>query len=600
MIMNTFEGEWPRASSRSLPENAAEKAENCKLWSGELRPLRAPLDIFELPAGPAPSTLHLLDGRFWLYWSEDVDVVRAPVAGPVGERSYISGAGPPRVTDAALAASTVSAGQAECRILGVPAPETAPRPEINRPGNSSLESRSYVYTYLNEYGEEGSPSPPSRVLDTRADASVRLSGLQAPPELVSGLGSGIVAKRIYRSETASGVSASWRLAAEIDARLLTHVDNRPTADLGEALPSESWYPPPADMAGLIALPGGFLAGFRDKELCFSEPLAPHAWPPEYRLATDEPIVGLGVYGNTVVCATTGHPHLVTGGSPESMSMSRLPSRQPCISKRGLVSTEAGVLYPCPDGLYLIGPKAGVLATRETFTRSEWQALSPDTMLGEVHDGRYFGFYSSAEASGGFVLDKAEAGAGLVFLEMRVHAAYSDTENDSLYLLLDDDPPRVVRFEGGGDRLRYTWRSRARVGAKPVNLAAARILADYPERLSDDQVQEHEQQRQADMSANRTLIDAGRDPNGALAGSTLAAFSLAGDELAQVSEAYEHPAGLDFSLFGDGRERVSREVARAEILRLPAGYTAREWQVELAGDFPVREVALAVSVEELGE
>src|SRR4030065_637205 len=40
IAISNFVGEMPRASTRLLPENAAQVATNCKLWSRELRPWR--------------------------------------------------------------------------------------------------------------------------------------------------------------------------------------------------------------------------------------------------------------------------------------------------------------------------------------------------------------------------------------------------------------------------------------------------------------------------------------------------------------------------------------------------------------------------------
>jgi hypothetical protein len=598
-----FAGRMPRRANRLLAPEQAACAVNCKLWSGELRPFASPADILDLSGCSPRRSLTYLGRRFWLHFDRDIDAVRCPVAGEHYDRTCLTGLGAPLITDTRLSAAARLDGlMFGGRLLGVPAPDAAPVVRLNRPGTGAFESRAYVHTFVNEYGEEGPPSPPSRTLDATVDASVRLTGPAIPPGEVSGLDTAIVKRRIYRTETSAQGSAMYGLVAEIDARLTRFVDNKHTADLGETLRSRTWHPPPADMRGIVALPNGVMAGFRNNEICFSEPSAPHAWPPEYRLVTDHPVVAIGAYDTTIVVATTAYPYLVTGSVPAAMSMSRLPGRQACVSKRALVSSEAGVIYPTPDGLYLIGPKAGLLVTRDLFTRDEWQALDPSSMHAVVHDGRMFVFYGDGgKGSGGLILDRAEPDAGLTNLDYYAYAAYSDSENDRLYLILDDGAgPRIVQWEGGDDRATFEWRSKTFVTRKPRNFAVGRILADFPQRLDQTEQAALEQSRLDKIAANRSLIDNREDPDGSLNGQALATFAINGDELAVVPEPYREPSGLSFTLKGDGSVRRRRDVTADGLFRLPAGYTAREWEIGLSANFAVREVRLGASAEEIGE
>jgi hypothetical protein len=139
-----------------------------------------------------------------------------------------------------------------------------------------------------------------------------------------------------------------------------------------------------------------------------------------------------------------------------------------------------------------------------------------------------------------------------------------------------------------------------VTGRPVNLAAARILADYPEPPSESERLAMEQQRLNAIAANRSLIDAGADPDGSLNGHAVNEFAVCGDELQPVPEPYFEPPGIGFKLYGDGQSRLSSEIKDSTMFRLPAGYTAREWEISLSADFAVREVKLAASAEEIGD
>ena len=99
-----FIGEIPRASARLLPENAAQLATNCKLWSRELRPWRDFTTAASLVKTGAMQTIYPLTAAstYWMHWLEDVNAVRGPVAGDTTRRTYFTGSDAPRVTDNVL------------------------------------------------------------------------------------------------------------------------------------------------------------------------------------------------------------------------------------------------------------------------------------------------------------------------------------------------------------------------------------------------------------------------------------------------------------------------------------------------------------------
>src|SRR4030065_1230097 len=91
-------GEMPRASTRLLPENAAQVATNCKLWSRELRPWRDFSTVNNpIKTGPIKTIYPLGSGaNYWMHWAEDVNVARGPIAGDTTKRSYYTGPAAPR------------------------------------------------------------------------------------------------------------------------------------------------------------------------------------------------------------------------------------------------------------------------------------------------------------------------------------------------------------------------------------------------------------------------------------------------------------------------------------------------------------------------
>lgn len=134
--IDNFKGEIPRLAKTKLPAGYATLAENVRLRSGDLEPIKEPLEEFDFEVDVADvHTMRLENGdKIRLRWTTDqapagVSVATGFNAGP--ERAYFTGVrgdpvGPdfkawPKVTDADLASSGTPAPAGSLR-LGVPRP----------------------------------------------------------------------------------------------------------------------------------------------------------------------------------------------------------------------------------------------------------------------------------------------------------------------------------------------------------------------------------------------------------------------------------------------------------------------------------------------
>ncbi|MET3133636.1 hypothetical protein AAKU55_003926 [Oxalobacteraceae bacterium GrIS 1.11] len=471
IVISNFGGMMPRRNAAMLPDTAAQLAQNCTLWNGDLRPLKGPLTVVEPAAlgGTIKSIyrigMSLPETQYWMAWTTDVDVVRGMIAGDTSERTYFTGSGVPKVTNLQMATQGGASYPVNAYALGVPAPASSAMC-IASGAAAPIETRVYIYTYVSAWGEEGAPSPPKTVAVTESGA-VQLSMLASAPA-----GNyNIVAKRIYRSQQTSSNTAVYEFVAEIADAGTTFNDTLTATQLGEALSPLSYAMPPATLAGLVALPNGIMAGFSGYDLYFCEPFLPYAWPEKYRLTTDYPIVGLGVFGSSLLVCTKGSPYLVSGVHPDGMSMERIELDQSCVSKRSIVSIGGGVMFASPDGLVYVGAGGSRIVTESVYTREEWQTLTPATIDGYYYDGKYIALY----AGGGFILNSVED-ASLTMFDEAVTAGFSDPVNDSLYLAIGG---AIKKFNAGEDKT-YTWRSKKfQRFASPV-YACARVDADtYP-------------------------------------------------------------------------------------------------------------------------
>lgn len=179
-----FSGLVPRLAKQLLGPNQAQVATNCILTSGDLRPRNGPLLIFiPIVNGDIQSMFRMeKDGNEkWLAWDKDVDVARSPVAGSETRRFYYTGDGEPRASEYDLATAGGGPYPSGCYVLGVSPPVTAPTVTPTG-GTGSTVSRTYVYTFVTQWGEESSPSPASTVVTNKVDATWAISGMDlAPP-----------------------------------------------------------------------------------------------------------------------------------------------------------------------------------------------------------------------------------------------------------------------------------------------------------------------------------------------------------------------------------------------------------------------------------
>lgn len=383
----------------------------------------------------------------------------------------------------------------------------------NIPDDTSNDiTTSYVYTFVADNGDgtfsESGPSPASVTISKDSATTVTVTTDTSTP---SGFDYHVVAKRIYRAVTGA-TSTAFHLLVEIPLAQADFVDTISDSEAaqGDTLPSEGWDLPPSNMRGILALPNDIYAGFHDNVLDLSAQGQPHAYPVKYRLATDKKIIGIGAIDTMVVIATAGFPYIAAGNSPDAYSMAKIEFPQACVSKRSVCYVNGvGVVYASPDGMVSVaGPGRAELITTQIFTRDEWRAFNPPSMICRAHDNRIFVQYEKTDGTRGmFLLETTQDGFGKVSLAFSCTAMMSDLPTDKLYLVLDDnDPPsnagsprtdQVVpdgrtiyafdSYEGGSPtlsmKLPYLWESKLYMLDKPTTFRYGRVQASSFDDLS---------------------------------------------------------------------------------------------------------------------
>jgi hypothetical protein len=564
----------PIFDDRLLPKDQAAYANNCFLQAGYLSPFSALVPVHTV-AGTTryvfriPKAGYSIDNIADSYWLEfqnpDTTVVRYPVVGADDDGRYYwaDGQNAPGYTTGAR----VAAGSPRLK-LGIPRPSVAPTVSVGG-GSGVTETRAYVYTWVSSLGEEGQPSAPT-VTTGYVNGTWNIT---VTPPGAGDLADRVLDKvRIYRTVTSAQGIATYYRVTEFAYATTTYADTIPDGTVVENpdLQSTTWYEPPHDLVEFVAMPNGIIASFRNNEVWFCEPYRPHAWPTEYVIGVETPIIGLGVFGQSLVICTAGQPYIATGVHPSVMTLSKAPILEPCTFHGSIVSATPGVMYSSPNGLVLIGPGTSDVVTKNLVRKDEWsQLLNPKNLRAsfinvpgayycysgvvdgcfqqtpEAFQGDAFQFddYSGTHQGGLIVLGDTRMGYMIMKTDNVVYNVIQDLWTAEVFLL-SDGKVFHVDLRQNYPRQRYLWRSKVFQQDYRHNYGAAKIFWDNPPGPVPD-------------------------------------------------------APTYFRFYADG-EMVFEETLTVpgQVFRLPSGFKYNTVQWEIEGELVIHNVQIATSVREL--
>lgn len=558
ITMSGFTGEIPRVIPRLLPDGAAQIAVNCKLIDGAIVPLRYPADSRSMASG---NVYFYKRGDVWFEYNKIVDVANAPIA---QNRLYMTGDGAPKIiTDASVIYPLA--------VKKPAAPLTAA--VTGTPDILTQETVVYTYTYVTTYDEESEPADVSNEVLRSSGMDVTLTGFLAPPS-----DRNYNRIRIYRSQTSASGVTNLYFIYEIMLPVPTpsFIDVVEDNPIQEAITSLNYNAPPDDLSGIITLPNGMLAGFVGNKLYLSEPYIPHAWPQKYILTTDYDIVGLGAFGRSIAIMTKGYPYIATGITPDAMAMERIEVNYPCINKRGIVDLGYSVAYPSSDGLVVISSQGAQLVSRNLFTRNQWQDLSPETLISAQFDGRYIAGYSYTDSAG-------VAQSGTMIIDLSGEQPFlSRTSLTSTYMFFEVGAGKLYLLNGSiaqewdapsQQYMQMRWRSKKFVMTGGINMGASMVDADA------------------------ALVASTATPSITINDATFVSQSFGGTVV--YGGTFTPTAGSEFEakVYADG-SLINTFTTVNNTVRLPSGFLARTWEIEVSGRRPVTAMYFAWSPSEL--
>lgn len=630
--ISRFQGMLPALNDTVLPENNAALAQDAFVYSGAIQGFAEFKEIYSLENITAKAVYRIprnfldADHLAEAYWMEFVqpytDVIRTSVVGDTYERYYwaapfetpkyntktriiskfysvaTTGASTARSYAEGLGATSASptnnyrhaAGLSDGRstaisysnggnawTLGIPAPTYTPTLSVAG-GSGTTTTRSYVVTYLSAYGEEGPPSLPITVTGYVSGTwNLGVTGLVDTSR-------NILKQRIYRTITGSSGLTNYFLVAEVSNVTATYADTASdtTVSANQQIQSTTWFPPPSDLLGWAAMPNGIIAAWRGKEIWFCEPYRPHAWPPQYALTVEFDVVGLGVYGQTLIVCTQGFPYAVTGINPASMTMAKVSTLEPCMSRGSIVSAPEGVYYASPNGLILAAQGQFTNVTKQYITKDKWQELLVVATARAVHMGSgWLAFggvrlgcfeetafdpdaFEQDDYTGSYVglfVDPANPNVTTRLVSERPVTTLSTDPWSGETLFIKDSKVLWFDFQSANrDAEPYLWRSKKFQASKQQNFEAVKVYFHIPPGVK----------AQPSGAVNNTLVQ-----------------TLGVNQYGLVR------------FYADNRLVATRELRTSgQMFRLPSGFKAEFWQIEFEARVHITGVQMATSAKEL--
>ncbi|RKX47803.1 MAG: hypothetical protein DRP64_00105 [Verrucomicrobia bacterium] len=639
--LQSFGGMIPRRGEQVIPDVSATKATNTLLLSGELRALNGNQIVQDLRevAGDIERVFRVVSDAGIFDWvtfdDKSVDFLKGPLVNDAFDRYYwTSEIDSPRMNTR----QNILNGDPGW-LLGVPQPANPAPPAdqftVTPDGSGSADlqvTRAYTYTYVTAYGEEGMPID-AVVATGDQDDVWELAGMVDPATLPDAAERNITSIHIYRTITSVTGSVDYHFVDEIPSSQTTYSDTAATNDVSgnHLIESETWAEPPPGLIGIAAHPNGFLIGFDGRDLYFSEPYRPHAWPAGYVLSTQDYIKGLGIYGTSVAVCTAGFPYIASGIRPDGITLIKAQTPDPCLStRRGVVSMPFGVYYPSDNGLMLISQGGFINATKKLITKIEWQRdYSPSQIRAVRWQSQYVGFY---EFNAGFMFAPDEPVAAFVELDSVWEHQAIQTDNFTGAVILLKDKVVYEWNPAFGFPVQYEWKSKEFITPKPVNFSACKFELDGAVIVTEEEIADFTTfnlQRFGvivnDPPPDDPPTDARYPLNpmnfGPLVGvrkiETLPAFIPLPPILPENRNPFHRSPlyatwiygtdgggtvidNLTFNMYADNELVHSVVITDEDMYRLPDGYKSKMWHFEFLGNVNLKSFKVAETGKELGK
>lgn len=584
-----------------LPDVNAQNAINTWMYQGSVRGFRDGVSVYSIKQADTqqvyriPASFSLIDIQDFLTstWLELPDlymaVIRNPTVGDTFNRYYffpsdeysrsVNPNWPTATPGPVYNPLAQILANAPWLKLGIPNPTVAPT--VTPAGGTPSEGRSYLYTYVSAYEEEGPPSPPTVANGlTTGTWTVVIPGILP----IVTTGRDIVTMRVYRTVTDTSGNATYFQITELPVSTspVTIHDSAVDASItaNSELTTVSYTPPPTDLQGVVMMANGIAAGFtNDRTVWFSAAFLPHAWPASFAITVDYPVVGLTANGSSLNIITSGQPFIATGTTPDTMTVGKVTANEPCIARGSICPSGEGAYYLSTNGLQLLNSSGTTNMTVEIFEREYLDTLTPADWACGKYDMIYFASIKGIVAEfpilfNEVIIDRTDA--NVVFsLGCSVGKTIINVYNDELSgqvfelgmttggvapnlgTVIQWNPPKLTETT---DLREYLWRSKKFRFTAPQQFKAFEVYFNIPSLVTITPGVRNTASPQTFNSATQYLI---------------------------------------VNVYADGRFVTVREIqVSGEVLLINDGFKATIWEFELIGQVEIVFLKAASSVKEL--
>lgn len=552
-----FLGANKALEQKLLPETVGVESTNAKPGRGDLRSWREPVAKATIPA--SRKTIYRMgrtgaqknsESEFWLSWPQDVHLVMGGNAADTSERTYYTGSGAdglPRWTDLQKATPVQSDCNVGSRLMGIPAPGSTITLSATGGTSTVMEDRFYTYTYVTDIGEEGAPNPKPVQITCKLDDVVTMGGLAEPTTDLWN----ITQFGIYRTQAGQSTDGGFfemlqtgGLTNRIASNLTSTTDNN--VGIGGVLATTDVLPAPgitmvvgnATVEPVLTNLTGLWNGIMAGISGRSVRFC-QAWTYySWPMANEV----LPSNATPVALATYGQTLVVlTDGNP-SLIMGGSPEamdEQPTEFYQSCIAPKSAV--GMGHGVAWASPDGLAYIGNGGPKMLTQGVMTRDDWQALTPTGiigcMYEGRYFGFYAAGTKAFCFDPGNdQGLYFLDFGADAVYVDDTNDSLYILQGTS---VKRFDDPmGEAKTVTFKSKVFHQTKPVSaFSCAEVVGSYP---------------------------------------------------------------ATFKVYADGVLKHTQTVTNANPFRLPGGFRAQDWQLEISTTGNIQMAAMAHSMQELAQ
>ncbi len=400
-------------------------------------------------------------------------------------------------------------------------------PDNDDPFQNSNYETSFVFTYVNRWGEESAPSFPSEFMPYNDGDTITLQALARSKDF------NVIGIRVYMSidgdfyrisnpdvtHNEGGRYEVPNLTVDYSATnpfvTLPNGDNldfiRFTIDRQSALDqliTEDWVPPPCNLPLLERdrqtnfvhdqpinhmeeLHNGMIVLADKHSLYFNEPYTGHAFPDRYTIEINDVILAVHRIDGGFVVLTDSYPRIFLGSTPATLQEVEHYFNHAISDPEGACRVDSGIAYPCEEGIAFISASQARILNDGIIDRKTWQTIvTPSNCQLNIYEGRIIILTELPQEGRERLPDEyTHQNVGYVYNINQGELTSFDADNLSMAFGLWRDPrfndiimrqgDQLVSFHMG-DPMDYVWRSGKMPIAHGYNLSSTRVEAEsYP-------------------------------------------------------------------------------------------------------------------------